>query len=460
MFRHIVTSSCGSTRVFSTSASRQALATSRKSFNKKSFYDRGKQNRKGQGSEKNFASLIQTSNFAATAKDSDIIDKLSPLSAKNLRLGEVARYDDSVLGRMHVAGSFKPHQYNELYSKPISLIRKNETAAIGRFYEDCMSGKQESHRLLLTGPAGAGKSTTLAQLQAMALSADESAILIAVPDAEALVDGSSDFRLNAKTKLYDQQMASKKLIRKLINANKKLLSDIPLANDFIPIYGSKKQQQVQKLAKGEKSLLDLAQTAVHHQTNATYVFTCLMNELAHQKTYPVFLTIDNFTAFVRYGYTLYRDASNKFLYFQKLQLVKTLLDFISGDAKFVKGGVVAATRGSDPHVSNETIDVGLGLKQPDLYKKTHDFDREFAELLLKNGGIKQLAVGKLDVNEIGALLEHMLRCDVIHNEYQMAEEVEALGQEKYIEKLAERKFLVSGNGNAKLFMDSCIVKYA
>ncbi|QPG74699.1 hypothetical protein FOA43_002032 [Brettanomyces nanus] len=431
-----------------------------KSFNKKTSYDRGKRNRKGQGSEKSFVGLLKSSNFKEKAKDSEILDRLPAFNGTNLRLGEIARYDEESLRKMYISGSFKPLQFNELYSKPVTLIRSLETAKLAKFYSSCLSNQTSStNRMLITGPPGVGKSTILSQFQALALGTTGNAILLPISDAEALVDGSSDFKLNSVTGLYDQQMYAKTLLKKIIAVNKPYLSDLKLSEDFVPIYSTKKLQESQKLDKDTHSLLDLASIGATHQTNSTYVFVKLLKELSSQKQYPVFITIDNISAFVQNAMTNYRDADNVPIHFQKFQLANTLVDYLSGDSTFVKGGIVASIRGSDKHVSNETIAVGLGLKQPNLYKKFADFDRQFADKLIKNGGINHLPVSKFSVDECQTLLSHMLGCNVIHNEYQMAEEVELLGQEEYITKLAERKYLISGNGNARLLVESCVLAY-
>ncbi|KAF6012532.1 hypothetical protein HII13_001583 [Brettanomyces bruxellensis] len=409
-------------RSFGTSRSCLAIATSRKSFNKTSQYDKSRQ-RKGSGSDKNFAGLIRSSNFKATAKDDAVMELLPTFNIVNLRLGDVVKYNSEVLRKMYISGSFKPWQYDEIYSQPVTLIRKKETSELLNFHAKCFKGTHsKTNRLLITGPSGIGKSTMLAQFHAMVFDDKKGAVLVSIPNAEAIVDGSSDFKYNAKTGLYDQQMLSKNLLHKFVNANSDVIGEIKLAEDFVPIYGNKKQQEELKLTKGKNTLLDLANLAFKKQTNAT-------------------------------------NTENKPIYFQKLQLAKTIVDYISGEASFANGGVIAATHGSDKHSINETLKVGLGLKQPDLYKKLKDFDRSLAEKMLENEGVKELRVGKFDIDECQSLLSHMMKCDVIHNEYQKEEEIERLGEEQYLQKLAERKYIVSGNGNPLLLIKSCILYY-
>ncbi len=446
-------------RSFGTSRSCLAIATSRKSFNKTSQYDKSRQ-RKGSGSDKNFAGLIRSSKFKATAKDDAVMELLPTFNIVNLRLGDVVKYNSEVLRKMYISGSFKPWQYDEIYSQPVTLIRKKETSELLNFHAKCFKGTHsKTNRLLITGPSGIGKSTMLAQFHAMVFDDKKGAVLVSIPNAEVIVDGSSDFKYNAKTGLYDQQMLSKNLLHKFVNANSDVIGEIKLAEDFVPIYGNKKQQEELKLTKGKNTLLDLANLAFKKQTNATYIFLCVLAELSKQEEHPVFLSIDNFSAFVQHSLTKYRNTENKPIYFQKLQLAKTIVDYISGEASFANGGVIAATHGSDKHSINETLKVGLGLKQPDLYKKLKDFDRSLAEKMLENEGVKELRVGKFDIDECQSLLSHMMKCDVIHNEYQKEEEIERLGEEQYLQKLAERKYIVSGNGNPLLLIKSCILYY-
>lgn len=425
-------------RSFHTTAA-AAVGPQRKSFVRKKVTR--KENHKGPGSVRNFQEEILEGNYKKTASDANVIEKLPVFDLS--KAGQVTQYGDDVRSRMYRAGSFKPQQFHELYSRPVTLVRQAETVQVADLYNKSLDGYQ---RLLLTGPTGVGKSTLLAHLHSFVLS-DPEAVLIPVSNAESLVDGSSDFKYNEKTGLYEQKMAARNLLKKIISINKPVLKSIQLSKPFPEA----------KSAKVE-TLLDLAIQGQKARLNATQALVFLLEQLGEQTAHPVYLTIDNFSAFVQHTLTAYRDANNVQIYFGDLAIAKTLVDYLSGESVFAKGATVAATRGIDRHTKNNTIRVGLGLEEPNVYKKLSDYDPKLAQSLRSNN-LTNLEVSKLGVDEIEALLEHMFNCDVIHNEYQMSAEVEQLGERDYLRKLAQRKYISSGNGNARLFLESCVLAY-
>ncbi|GME78953.1 unnamed protein product [Ambrosiozyma monospora] len=346
---------------------------------------------------------------------------------------------------------------NELFPEPTTLIRERETKKLASFYESSLNSSSELNRLILTGDKGVGKSVCLAQFEAMALSKES--ILVPFTNTESLVDGSTDFKLNPETKLYDQQMSAKRLLKKLKNLNKEFLNELPLSKDFIPIYSTKSQQAATTLkVSDKKTLLDLVKVGLGSKpTNATFVLTTLLEELSKQTKYPVYMTVDNFSTFVQNAMTKYRNNANENIYFQKFTIIKTILDYVTGDSKFAKGAVVVATHGSDRE--NCTIPAALGDVEPDYYAGFKDWDQDFTNLLRSNGGLQQLRVGKLSVDETKSILENLINFNVIHNQYQSKREIDELGFEAYLNKLAQRQYVVSGNGNASLLLRSAVLSY-
>lgn len=113
--------------------------------------------------------------------------------------------------------SFKPNQFNELFSNPTTLIRPIEDSKILKFYNSSLSNPSKNNRLILTGGKGVGKSTILSHFQALSVS--NPSILLPISNADLLVDGSNDFKLNSETNLYDQPMFTKKFLKKFKNLN-------------------------------------------------------------------------------------------------------------------------------------------------------------------------------------------------------------------------------------------------
>ncbi|GMG20545.1 unnamed protein product [Ambrosiozyma monospora] len=445
-----LTSTLSSTRQFSNTSLNFGL-----SFSKTSTYDKSK--KKGSGRPQNFANAIVKSNYKKKSPKDGALSKLSYFNPLSLKLNEVVKYEGLVLRKLYIAGAFVPGQMNELFPEPTTLIRERETKKLASFYESSLNSSSELNRLILTGDKGIGKSTALAQFEAMALSKES--VLIPFTNTESLVDGSTDFKLNPETKLYDQQMSSKRLLKKLKNLNKEFLNELPLSKDFIPIYNTKSQQAATTLKVSDNAtLLDLVKVGLGSKpTNATFVLTTLLEELSKQTKYPVYLTVDNFSTFVQNAMTKYRNNANENIYFQKFTIIKTILDFVTGASKFAKGAVVVATHGSDKE--NCTIPAALGDAEPDYYASFKDWDQEFTNLLRSNGGLQQLRVGKLSVDETESILKNLIDFNVIHNQYQSKREIDELGFEAYLNKLAQRQYVVSGNGNASLLLKSAVLSY-
>lgn len=444
-----------SSRVFSTSAAFQAAAVARKSFNKSNTYDKSK-NRKGAGNDKSWKDSVLKNNYARKAQDAPLVEMLTDFSPA--QAFKITKYPAAVNQKLHIAGAFNPHQYNELYSQPLTMVRPREDAFVAKFHESSLASSSLNNRLVITGEKGVGKSTLLAHLQAQVLASE--AVLIPFAYADALVDGSSDFKLNPVSNTYDQNMYARSLLKKIANLNKATLGSINLSKDYNILNKNYKPSHA-KLTP-ENSLLDLA-TAVAGgaDVNATETLRILLDELQLQSAAPVYITVDNFTAFLQHGMTKYRNTSNLPIYFQEFTIANLILAFASGERAFNTGAVVVATHGNHKWKSNETIAVALGDSNPDdlAYAKFSKFDRKLANRLLQNGGLQKLEVSKFDIQETKTMVKHLWDFNLIHNEFNAEAEMAALGNE-YFDKLSYRKYLVSGNGNGKLLLDSCVLAYA
>ncbi|GMM32116.1 mitochondrial 37S ribosomal protein [Martiniozyma asiatica (nom. inval.)] len=443
------------TRLFSSSTGVEAS----KSFSKVNLFDKSK-SKKGSGNDKTWKDTILKLNFSAKAKDETLIAALSPLQKDTLQelKGKIVKYHPDSLKKLHIAGSFRPHQYNELFSQPVTLVRSREDSVIESLLKNSLIESSNKNRLVLTGQKGVGKSTILAHFQALAVS--QPSILIPFSFADALVNGSTNFKLNSESGLYDQNMLSRELLKKIKYLNSEILSKIQLGEDVVIFNES--QRKISSV-NAKSNLLQLVSVGARSDVNSTQVIIDLINQLQNQSTYPVYLTVDNFTAFLQHGMTKYRDASNKLIYFQKFTLIDMILSFVSAEKSFQKGAVVVATHGDHKWKSNHTLSVALSENPTEsaknhAYDKFTQFDREFASRLIKNGKLQELKVSKFDLDETKALVDNMFKFNLIFNEYSRNEEESALKGD-YISKVAERKYFISGNGNAKRIMDSCVLFY-
>ncbi|ODV83217.1 hypothetical protein CANARDRAFT_19677 [[Candida] arabinofermentans NRRL YB-2248] len=444
------------TRSLSSTTSNLALQGSQSFAKKNQSYDNSK-NRKGSGNDLNFSKSILTKNYKKKANNLSIIQDLPILNNKNLKLNSIVKYDEEILKKLYILGSFKPNQFNELFNKPITLLRNKESHEIFKFYENTLIKESKFNKLIITGEKGVGKSTILTQFHSHALSSD--GIILPITNMQSLLDGSNDFKFNNELKTYDQQMYSKKLLKKIYNLNKDLLIQLPLLNDFIPIYDSNKLKLSSSLKIGSNiTLCDLIKLSLSKPINSTHVLTFLINELSKQEKFPTYLSIDNFNALTQYNYTKYKDIDDKFIKYNKFTIVNTLLDLISGQISFNKGGIILST--SSNFKINDTLKVGLNLIEPNYYAKNSEFDLELSQLLL-NSNLENLKIDRFSITEVGKLVKFLNDCDLIFNDFNKIDELNSVNGDKdeYLKNLINKKYLISGGGNVKDVIKSCVLGY-
>ncbi|KAG7717927.1 hypothetical protein KL949_003201 [Ogataea haglerorum] len=453
MFRPLGLARLSQRRPFSSSTFQHAVHKS-KSFSRKTKYDPSK-DKKGPGKDKRFNKLLISENYKKSATDQEVHERLPVFSAENLHLDEVVKFKKTSYQKLHILGAFKPNQFNELYSRPITLSRKVETSQVHEFFTKSLLSSSKENRMIITGDLGVGKSTMLTQFHALAVEKDS--VVLQISNMDALVDGSNDFKYNNATGLYEQPMASRDLLKKWFVLNKSVFNKINLSRPYSPAFESVKKQT--PITFTEKNTLRevLGKVLYNPAVSRADVFQFLMDELAAQKEIPVFLTIDNFSALCHYANTRYRDINNNPIYFQKFQLLRTLVDFISGDRTFQKGAIVMATK-SD-HKDNDTIPVALGLREPDYYAKFDQWDRKFTEQLVKNGNLEHLHVQRMSREQVRALVEHMLECKMIPHEIEKRGFSREDNIQEVLPRLSEMEFLLSGNGNPRELYKNCVFSY-
>lgn len=123
---------------------------------------------------------------------------------------------------------------------------------------------------------------------------------------------------------------------------------------------------------------------------------------------------------------------------------------------------MVATHGNHRLQRNGTLDVLVGDKPIEdfAYAKFKDFDYKLANRLLQNNGLQKFNVSKFNLDECKSLVSHLLKFNLIHNEYDLENQLLSGNLDTVIQRIASQKYLVSGNGIPKLVMDSCILSYA
>lgn len=360
-------------------------------------------------------------------------------------LNKVTFYSSHQYRSLYHLGAFKKNQFNELFTKPVSLIREGSTQKLIELLQDASNKK-----FILTGEPGVGKSVLLAQAQAFA--SDSGHIIINFSQPDLFLNGRNDFFYDENLKQYVQPMYLKSLLKNILKSNdENLLRSIALKSDYRLSNADPKDAAVKKfinLSKDKNNLFDLLTVKTHARNRGT-VFQALMNELNQQTQVPIFLSIDNFSRMLTESFSAYKDVHNRNIALLDLQIGRTIMQVVSGDIRFAdnRSSVLLAVSGADR--TNRTLPVGLGKIPAEPYLKRKHLDPDFAAILQK-GKVQEFEVPKLNKEEIKQLVEFYLKSELFLNK-----DI----QSKSVEQLVDEKYFLSGNGNARELLKSIVLMH-
>lgn len=359
-------------------------------------------------------------------------------------INQVSSFSNKQYQLLYRLGSFKQNQFNELFPRPVALVREKTTKKLFDLLKTSSNKK-----FILTGESGVGKSVLLAQLHALAL--EEKGIIITISQPDLFLNGRNDFFYDDKQ--YVQPMYLKKLLTKILKSNDpEILASIPLTKDYKFSNASPKDSAIKKfvtLSRSKNSLLDLVSVNTTPR-NRGELFESVICELSAQSKAPVFFTVDNFSRILTGPFSAYKDVENKSIHVLELQIAKTIMSIVDGTIKFPhkQSSVVLATSGVDR--TNRTLPIGLGKMAHDPYITRYHYEPVLAEQLLK-GGVQEFEVAKLDKEEVKQLLEFYLKSEIV---------LDRDAQEKTLEQLVDEKYCLSGNGNPRELLKSIILQYS
>lgn len=360
-------------------------------------------------------------------------------------LNKVSSFSNRQYKSLYHLGSFHKNQFNELFPKPISLIREDSTNKLIELLQ-----RSPNRRFIITGEPGVGKSVLLSQVHAFASETGNVVVHISYPDL--FMNGRNDFFYDDKTKQYVQPMYLKKLLRKILKSNdENILRSIKLTADYKFSNADPKDSAIKKhisLTKEQNTLFDLLsiKTQGRHRGD---LFRAVISELVSQNVYPVTFTVDNFSRILTSPFTSYKDVNNKNIHLLEFQLGKTIMQIVSGDLSFPhkNSATVLAISGVDR--TNRTLPVAVGRLPEDVYVDPYHYDSQFAKLLQK-GGVKEFEVPKLTREEVKELIDFYFKSEILQN---------SDSQNKTLEQLADEKYFLSGNGNPRELLKSIVLTH-
>lgn len=323
---------------------------------------------------------------------------VTSLDASDLQQGSIVSYSQTTLPILKGGRIFKKYQHHELFEQPISIVSRNTKFVL----EDVLNNYEKNtkdNRFFLSGERGVGKSTLLAQAQALALSKfNNDVVLLHFELPENVINGTSDYLFNKEKGIYQQPMFTKRWIGKTRFVNEKIFRKMPLSRDF----DVATEKSSFKLKKDTHTVYDFLARS-RDFTKASSAFDFLIEQLQfHSKNFPVICTIDNFNGLVSETYTKYRHPDFKPIHVTEFEMGNYLLDLFNGDVSFQKGAVLASLSKSLPN--SKSLNVGLGIEEYDPYSKKWECDRVIAERLLKNGATPIVELQNLTSEEARTLV--------------------------------------------------------
>ncbi|CAK7903731.1 37S ribosomal protein S23, mitochondrial [[Candida] anglica] len=324
---------------------------------------------------------------------------LETLNEKAVGTNKVTKFSSKSLAKLVSLETFKKFQHVEMFSEPVSLVTQNTHNIHANFLSKLNDAK--SPRLCLLGEKGSGKSTLIAQTMALALEQhNHNIVLLHIDHPEQIVNGTSDYIFNSKTKQYQQPMFTKRWIEKVRDANKDVFQQLKLSRD-VSFVTDKKEHQ---LKKDENTVYDfVANNADFAKQGSSGALQFLIEELQHHsKTTPVLVSIDNFTGLINDPVSKYRHPDFTPIHFTDFEMGSFALKVANGEIEFAKGGVLLSS--SSDNRNAHTLNVALGLEQYDPYYKNEQCDVEVVEALLKNGGIANYSLTNLSKDQARELL--------------------------------------------------------
>ena len=351
---------------------------------------------------------------------------------------QVLKYSAESAKALTHFGSFKPGQRHELFKERATLVRASSTAAIFDILKTGTKSSSKLNRYCITGSKGVGKSTALAQAQALAI--ENGYVVIPVPQCLDLVSGEFDAVVNKKQKdsgVFQQPMYVRRWMERIAKGNKELLNSIKISQDYT--FETPGSQKKLKFVKGESSIYNMLSNRSHSER--CDIVDAAITELATQTDAPVLFTMDEINVFAAHQYARNRNTENKPIYHGNLQVPKTFLQFFSGEREFKNGAIIAAL--APYYKGSQTVTVGLGLQEKaDPYARPEEFDPVLANKFLANGGVKPLDIAPFTLEETQTVLSYYSNGGVF--------------SEPVSESLVQQKYFLSGNGNPKALLKSCV----
>ncbi|KAG9006114.1 37S ribosomal protein S23 mitochondrial [Tulasnella sp. JGI-2019a] len=351
--------------------------------------------------------VLKIDHDLTSARASDDLPIFAPAELTEAVVGSSMAFPADKTSPNHIFGLPKNLQEDFLHTpKPFSIIRKSTLELLGQL--DGLSALDGSpQRLVLTGPAGCGKSVLL--LQAANYCALNEWIVYYAPRAVEWVDASSEYSFDYRSRVFHQYNLAATALNRILQASHGKLGKIKLNKD-IPLPGGK----TGAVLKAGTPLEALVSVGTKDPALAPQTLTLLLEALGEQTQYPVLIAIDDIQAL--YNTSHYRDPQFKLLSSYHLSMPRLILEYASGQRKLARGAVLGAVSLSDHRFPlrlelHEALGLGWeGGQEPDPYEKRSKSLQTYAT------GLRSVPVPpRFTPSEAAALVESWFRGRLLHS---------------------------------------------
>jgi len=228
-------------------------------------------------------------------------------------------------------------------------------------------------------------------------------IVIYIPRGVNLVNSTTTYIYDLRTRTYLQPVAAYQALQRLLTVNSSALDTLrtrqELLLDKTPVLVG-------------TPLKELINVGLKDQTLAPIILRALLEELGRQTTYPVLLAVDDFQAL--YCKTAYRDPHFRPIKSYHLSMPRLIMEYASGKKSFARGAVLGAIKASDPNFT-----LPLELRETLLLphdRPTGPYAKCSRHMVEYTKGLKTLTVpAQLSVNEAASLFEVWMKDKALHS---------------------------------------------
>ncbi|PWW75282.1 hypothetical protein C7212DRAFT_358157 [Tuber magnatum] len=267
---------------------------------------------------------------------------------------------DTIVDRLRALEAFQTKQHWPFFYRPCTLFRR-ETVEVGRLLERVVKWEaagedgRVNERAILHGYYGCGRSILL--LQAMTWALQKEWIVIAIPNAQDLVIGHTEYEFEGSSHLWLQKASTTDLLNRVLKANRKALKGMKLSQSY-------RLGRIDEVRKGD-SMERVLETAVLDPLLAWDAFNVLLGELGLPGSPPALFTLDNLNQISIPS--KYRDQAFNAIHSHDLALPNAFLAYLSGKRGFHKGVILAAT--SSKCSRTLALDAALECREVDPYER-------------------------------------------------------------------------------------------